>query len=238
MNHKFQGAYENREICVICGYDDISHADHAQCEECGKVAKCDLFPDVKHPKKMLICPECRQKFYETAKAETDKRVLSYEVVKTSGDYFNSNIPAILEIKQAIEADASKPNKPYEIAEAIKLRLNHIKTTLIEKRNEVSTLENEQRETQIFLNHHMKLLSAEQQKQLGLLDITYKPSVTVSKGPKKAPTVKKFDKEELRKVANSFNIDITVLQMIVTRRQVTVEEAAKIYLAASNKVEAK
>lgn len=236
MKHGFQGSYGDTSICIVCGYTEISHGKEATCEACGTITVCEFFPDTKHPKKMLLCEPCIQKEYTVAREVTQARVNSYEVVRTPGDYFNANISAIKEIKEAIEADPSIEHKSFAVAEAIKLRLNHLKKTLIEKRNEISTLENEQRESQIFLNHHMKQLSDDEQKRLGLLDITYKPSLSNIKVPRKAPATKKFDKDELRRVANSFNIDITVLQMIVTRRQVSIEEAAKIYIQASNKVD--
>ena len=236
MEHKFLASFGKPATCAHCGYEEISHDDRAVCESCGKETTCELFPDLKHPKKMLLCPSCKQKEYDAAARATAERVASHEVIKTPGDYFNADIAAIKDIKESIEADPTVENKAYKVGEAVKLRLNHIKSILIERRNEVSALEREQRETQIFLNHHMKLLSEAQQAQLGLLDIKYKPSIGgVSKAPKKAPSVKKFDKSELVKYANMYNLDVTVLQMVVTRRQVSVEQAAKICIATNNKM---
>jgi hypothetical protein len=235
MKHGYQETFDNRGICVVCGYDELSHASNAICEACGAVADCDLFPDTKHPKKMLICPACKQKEYETAKRVTDERTRSYEVVKTSGDYYNSDIPAILKIKQTIEADPNIENKAYAIAEAIKARIRHFDKTLFEKQNEISAIRNERSESQIYLNHHMKELSAEQQKQLGLNDIKYKPGINTGKTPKKAPSIKKHDNSELKKYANQFGLDIVVLKMTAMRRNVSIEQAAKICIATNNKI---
>jgi len=240
MKHSFNSAFGNTEQCIICGYNEKSHGKQAVCEACGIEQECELFPDTKHPKKMLLCEGCKNKELAAAVKATNDRIAAqkaHESVRTSGEYFNANIPAIIEIKQKIDSDNSiaENQKVGELAKSIKDRLAHLKNVLFEKRNEVSALENEQRESLIYMNHLMKQLSEEKQKELGLKDINYKPGSGKDAKPK-APSLKKFDKEELRKVANIFNIDMAVLQTIVVQKKCTVEEAAKLYITMSNKVE--
>ena len=233
MKHGFNKSYADETICVTCGYPEIAHGSQATCEACGIEQECEFNTnDFKNPKKMLLCASCIQKERDANKLIVEERSKAHEQIKTSGDYYNANIPAILEIKQAIEADNSIENKPAELAIAIKSRLAHLKNVLFEKRNEVSTLENEQRETLIYLNHLVKQLSAEKQKELGLLDINYKPGSGKDAKPK-APSIKKFNKEELRKVANMFGLDMGILQSVVVARKCSVEEAAKIYIQTMN-----
>lgn len=235
MNHPFASSTLEPETCARCGYAELSHGDSAVCEACGAETKCELYPNLTHPKKMLLCSACIKKEYELAKKLTDERVAAHQEIKSSSDYFNANIPAIMELKQTIDNDPNIQNKTEAIATAVKNRLTHLQETLLSKHKEVTELEHEKRETLVYLNHMQSQLSAEAQQRLGLLNLTYKPVV---KTPKKAtaPSTKKYDKTELKKVALMYGIDEVLLQTIVVRKQMTIEEAAKSYIKANNKAE--
>ncbi len=246
MKHSFRGsiATSNGEVskCLICSYDEVSHGNKATCEACGLEGECDFLPDEKHPKKMLLCLTCFERDRK-AMAVYNARVQSVPVrenivsvyqVRTSGEYFNANIPAIVDIQKAIEADDKIENKKYEEAKQVKDRLTHLTKSLFEMDAQRSTLANEQRETQVYLHHLMKDLSEEKQHELGLKDITY----TQTKSPKKvsAPKVKSFDKVALKDASVKHNIPEYMLQSIVTSRKVSIEEAIKVYhqvMAKSN-----
>ena len=235
MNHVFASSTLEPETCARCGYTETAHGDNATCEACGSETKCEFFPNLTHPKKMLLCPSCIRKEYETAKQITEERVKAHEQIKSSSDYFNANIPAIVDIKSTIDNDPNIVNKADAIAVAVKNRLTHLQETLLSKHKEVTELEHEKRETLVYLNHMLKEISVTKQAELGLTNITYKPVV---KAPKKAsaPSTKKYDKAELKKVALMYGIDEVILQTIVVRKQMTIEEAAKSYIKANNKAE--
>lgn len=235
MNHPFASSTLEPEVCARCGYAEIAHTESATCEACGAETKCELYPNLTHPKKMLLCSSCIKKEYELAKQQTDARVKAHEEIKSSSDYFNANIPAIVDLKQTIENDPNIVNKAEAIAVAVKNRLTHLQETLLSKHKEVTELEHEKRETLVYLNHMQSVLSAEAQQRLGLTNLTYKPVV---KAPKKvsAPSTKKYDKTELKKVALMYGIDEVLLQTIVVRKQMSIEDAAKSYIRANNKAE--
>jgi hypothetical protein len=243
MRHSFRPGMSKTGPCLICGYDGVSHTDTAVCEACGLNGDCDLWPDDRNPRKMLLCAEC---YMRESKLATVVRVKSAEPVvdsvtsvfqvNTPGDYFNSNIPAVVDIQKAIAADDTIPDgtKKYEEGKRVKAHLQHLAKVLFELDTEKARVGNEQRDTRVYLNHLMKDLSAEKQHELGLADINYKQQTPKKTKQPKAPTVKSFDKVKLKEVAAQFGIEEHILQTIVTARKVSVEEAAKIAIAIQSK----
>lgn len=234
MRHSFHISALSK-VCPICGYDEISHTANAVCEACGLTAECDLFPNDKHPRKMLLCSECYSREIKLTPPNKPNVITSPIQIKTPGDYFNAEIPSIMKLKEVIDADSTIENKTYALALQVKDRLKQLSISLFDLDKQRATLANEQRDTLVYLNHLQKDLSAEKQRELGLKDLTYRKE---EKAPKKitAPTIKKFDKVELKKLAGQHNIPEYVLQGIVTARKVTLIEAVKIYIELSTKVD--
>ena len=236
MKHNFVASALDADKCQQCQYDERAHTGFAICEACGAETLCDLFPDTKHPKKMLLCAKCIKAEYDTAARQTQERVKAHEKIQSPADYFNADIPSIVTLKATIDNDPSIENKTEALAVAVKNHHTHLQDRLLSLRKEITETDHERRETLIYLNHLMKDISEAKQAALGLTTIKYQPPTKKSATKKQtAPTTKKLDKEELRKVANMFHIDEAVLRSIVVRRNVSVEAAAKIYIDASNKV---
>jgi len=232
MKHAFKCGMTDPELCIVCAYPTLAHTIHACCEACGLEGNCELFPDVKHPKKMLLCNSCVQKEYDVAVKVAAEKAIAHEAIQTPQQYFNANIPAIMELKQVIENNPSVPEdkRVVELARQVKLRLTHLQNTLIEQTKQVSETRHDIDESKIFLNHLMKEISADVQKELGLVDISYKPSGKKASSPK-VPSVKRFDKQALRDVCIKFKIAGAepIVQNIVVARKISYEEAAKLYI---------
>lgn len=232
MKHGFKSSVADPELCVVCAYPEISHKDKAQCEACGLEANCELFPDTKHPKKMLLCAGCVQAELDTAVRVGKERELSHKVIETPQQYFNANIPALVEMRQAIDNNPqiSEDKRVSEFAKQVKARLTHLQNVLIEHTKCVTETRHEIDESKIFLNHLMKEISADVQKELGLVDISYKPTGAKKTSPK-VPSVKKFDKNALREVCQKFNIAGAepIVQNIVVARKISYEAAAQLYI---------
>jgi rhodanese-related sulfurtransferase len=241
MKHSFHGGSLDKEHCLECGYTQVSHTKDAICEACGLTSEAEFYPDTKHPRKMLLCLTCYEREKMTMKVVTGKTNPTEQVeqigdrfhqsafqVRTPSEYFNANIPAIMDIRKAIEADDTIPAnmKRYEEAKQVKIRLNHLKHSLLELDKQRSTLDNEQRETRVFLNHLMKELSEEKQKELGLQYPDYKQE----KAPKKVtvPSVKKFDKNAIKAAALANGIPEHILQGVVVAKKCSIEQAVKEY----------
>lgn len=238
MRHQYSGLANSAEaICNVCGYTLVSHSSKAVCEVCGGEAFCDLFPDHKHPKKILICGACYVKELKAATEASKEREAraKMENIKTPGDYFVADTPSIKEINDMVNADESVNNKAEKVCEIIKERIVNCQKNILELNQQTRERQKEQNEFQIYLNHKMKEISAEKQKELGLLNIDYKPEKP-KKTPTRAPSTKKVDLQKMKEYAASFNIPLEALRIIVVSRSVSIEEAAKIYLKMSNKIE--
>jgi hypothetical protein len=232
MNHSFVSATLDARVCARCGYNEIAHGPLATCEACGVEENCEFLGKLDNPKKMLLCAKCTKAEMDLAVRQTAERVKAHEAIKSSADYFNANIPAIMDIVKVINDDETITNKPNAIAVAVKDRLVWLQSTILSKSKELSILDHEKRETLVYLNHMLKDISEAKQVELGLKDITYKqPDKKAATKKNKAPSVKGrgFDKTELRRVANMFHIPEEVLQAIVVRKQLTIEAAAKLYI---------
>lgn len=241
MKHEFRASInpdENNEFnCILCGYPEISHGPQAVCESCGTEVICDLFPDTKHPKKMLLCAECISKEIKIAVDTAKERALKQtaENIKSAGDYFVGDIPSIKEVSDTVNADESIPanNKGYEICKIIKERIINFDRNILQLNQQARETQKQRNEFQIYLNHKMKEISEEKQKELGLSPISYKSPSAPKKA--KAPSVssKRINIDELKKIANTFGIPWEALRTIMVGRQVTAEEAAKIFIQMRN-----
>ncbi len=231
MTHKYSGTGPK---CLICDYPEIAHSDKAVCEACGLESECEFYPNEKHPRRMLLCLSCfeRERKVMTAYGNSSRApqapaeaVIPYQV-RTAGEYFNANIPAVVDITKAVAEDESVDNKSFEVGKRVKAHVQHLAKSLFELDKERAAIANEMRETQVYYNHLMKELSAEKQAELGAVDITYRQE----KPPKaiKAPSVKKFDRGALKDACSKHNIPEYMLQSIVQSRKVTIEEAVKVY----------
>lgn len=146
------------------------------------------------------------------------------------DLFNAATVSIIELKKAIDSDASIDNKPYALAEELKRRFEHHKNLVFELNQQLAEHGNQQRAIQVYLNQLANNLRAEEREKLRIADINYKPappktvstkSITTKQTSKKT----KIDKVELRKYAGEIGVSEFMLQMIVVQKGISVSEAA-------------
>ena len=242
MKHEFHSSELDINVCILCGYNAKSHSFRAECEVCGTETKCDFFPDYKHPRKILICESCLTKELRAASEAAAERAKSRDLtasnVKTPGDLFVAETPSIKEIVDSVNSDDSihSLDKASQICVVIKERILNYQKSIFDLNQQVRETQRLQNESQIYLNHKMKEISAEKQKELGLLDISYKPDSGKVKTPKAAPTTKRVNMDELKKYANQFGIPMAALRNIMLARSVSVEAAAKIFIQINNQVD--
>lgn len=234
MDHSFQPSLTDHTKCARCHYAELDHSDTATCEACGNTAKCDLFTD------MLLCKECIDKEiiainnYQTAdkqqarynnSIQSQLERVKHEIIERT-DIFNANIPSLISISDAIDADDRIENKTFAKANAILDLFNHLKTVIFDANRVREQAINVQRAAQAELNLLSSKLRAEEREKLKLSDLNYKPAAPKLSKPKliKKP---KFDKAEIKKYAAELGIPEYNLQVMVVKRGCTVEEAAKI-----------
>jgi hypothetical protein len=197
-----------------------------------------------------MCSECREKELklqaEHQSAENQQKRVndlinrSREVdssIQLKGDVFNAQTVAIVELKAAIDNDASIPaeQKKFKFAEELKSRYDHLKDVIFGIREELLKKENEMRAFQVNLQHMATQLRAEERDRLKLQDVNYQPSAPkVIKPPTTKTPKAKFSKEELRAAAAKYGVPEAALQMLVVAKKMTPDEAGQHLKSAFEK----
>lgn len=258
--HLFNPSKLDQTICAICKRDEFTHSPDMECECCGSKqpnrngSGNEL---IVHMNDMILCAICRMKdltarqnIADTANArikEHNSNVIENQVthfgnitlemskqldqtIQVKTDIFNANIISIAQLKDAIWADDSITNKHFKLAEILTARFNHLQDVIFKARETQIAAGNEQKSIHQYLNDLSNKLRKEEREKLQLKDINYKPE-----SPKldkiKPPSVKKTDKEEIRKYCSDLSKELglpigeQVLQMIMLRHNMSVEQAS-------------
>lgn len=250
MRHNHQPSIADSNICKICKYVELDHSDHATCEACGNTGTCDIvFGNI------LMCMDC-QALESKAQAElvagADSRVEKSrndsnarvtlakamqvdQSIQIIQDIFNAETVAIVEIKSAIDADESVVEKHFLLARAIEERFSHFQVIIDAARDTMVEAQSKQRAIQQYYNDLANRLRVEQREQIKLKDVNYKPLEKRISKPK-APSIRKFDRAQLIKVAGVLNKEfphipanliMPNLQTLVISRNMNLEQAANV-----------
>jgi len=242
MKHAFipsQHSESDVVSCAQCGYAEVSHTDKAECEACGSICECGFFPDHKHPKKILVCYACYDKEIKlavTAASERQRMMTAANVVSPAA-YFVSESPSIKEIVDSINSDESIQLmfKNEKICEVIKERILNYQKNILTLNQEVRDKQKQLDEARVYLNHKMKEISAEAIQRLGLQNINYKPPTAKEGKVKitKAPSTKKVDMNELKKMANMYNVPAEAIRNVMLARGLPMKDAVDVCIKIFN-----
>ena len=179
-----------------------------QCEQCDKT---DLNVTLQYGN-MYFCDDCwrieseavaNNKVAATTPViteKTDGSVLSLidesqrldATVDVASDIFNNETKSIVDLKSAIDADASITNKPYKLAEIVKSRFTTYQERIFELEKEKMELVSRQRADQVYMNNMANQLRAEEREKLHIADMNYTPK------PVKVPHVRKITTSQTEK----------------------------------------
>lgn len=159
--------------------------------------------------------------------QLQKRFLEIdERIKIQTDIFNAETISINQVKQEIDANPEIPQseKYSRLAAIVDDRFQKLTDVLFGLRKETTEAESKQRALQIFFNEFAKNLRKEEREKLRIQDQTY----VVKEPPKtvKAPTVKKYDKDEIKRTSSAHGIPEAVLQMLCVQFNCTPLEAVR------------
>jgi hypothetical protein len=191
----------------------------------------------------LVCPKCKaggihasnQRQIEASLVLAKLKSVD-EAIKSKDDIFNAPTPAIMDIQAAINADETITNKPFEIAKLIKELIAKRQQTIFDHNQIIKAEVSSQKEEQSYFNRLSNTLREEERKQLGIVDIHYRPQapkiqkVKIPKAPKT-----RFDKELLREYAAKINALVpgimaeALLQAQVLQKGMTIQAAAEALL---------
>jgi ribosomal protein L20A (L18A) len=151
------------------------------------------------------------------------------------DIFNAETVAIVDIKSAIDSDTAIVEKHMTLAKVIEERHSHFQDVISAARDTMIEAQSKQRAIQQYYNDLANKLRIVQRAEIKLKDVNYKiPDKKISKP--KAPSIKKFNKAELIKVAGVIskefphipaNLIMPNLQSLVISRNMNVEQAANV-----------
>lgn len=201
-----------------------------QCEVCDK-------PDVEVINTMgniKMCADC--------KAEDDKVVLQTKAVtkiiedsikvdtsiQIKTDLFNAATVAAVELKAAIDNNPSIPadQKDYEFTKLCFQRFEHFSKVAFDKHAEYVAAENEKRAWQVQTQTSAGKLRAEFREKFKNFDINYQPAVVKTPKPKEAKPKAKSNIKEVKAAASKYGVDASAVQMMVLKRNLDAETAAK------------
>lgn len=228
------------EVCEVCPNAVASWTIHTigsmkMCRSCYsnemRLQAENNTPE-KQEERVKIANEVMQNSLELNALATSRQIDSSITVRT--DLFNAATTSIVELKSIIDNDSTIQNKQYALAEELMRRFEHFKDVIFEANQTVVEASNNQRAIQVYLNQLSNQLRAEEREKLKIQDINYKPREVKPIKPKAIRTKKvAFNKADIRNAASQLTQELGkpipeyMLQMIVTSRQVTVEEAANI-----------
>ena len=127
MLHPFQAAAWNKSICSKCLASELMHGSNVTCDSCSNVGLVDKVG------KLFLCEACARRELSTipapiiavnqepsiekilenidklAESNTVKNIMDAAIkgnIKQYRDFFNADIPSIIELKALIDADES------------------------------------------------------------------------------------------------------------------------------------
>lgn len=123
MDHPFSPNKDNLLVCAICARAYKAHTDNVECESCDFVGKCNVFNG------MLLCDSCVLKsknamesevkvtegLVEDSKSLIERANKIQDNLKYSGDFFNAETIAFIDIKKAYLSNGDIPEGEREFA---------------------------------------------------------------------------------------------------------------------------
>jgi len=239
-------------ICVVCGHGERIH----KCEVCENRSPKVMFLT------MLMCQECYQEqkaAQEENESGAEQRVIEsreefkrkqaidvqkilQETIEYKSDYFNANIPSILELRDSINPTLDAQTKHEEYTKLLIEQVGHLKHVLLEMddvRMKVSTrLKNMQTE----INSSANELRAEVRAKLQIENINYHPVAPkvakTPKAPKVGGTTVRVNTKEIDAAAAKYGVPAQTITMLVKFRGLTIDQACKEFLQVQANVVSK
>lgn len=199
------------------------------CEVCGAAGELEEYQTI------LFCVNCltqEKQLQRKNKVESESRVQETRIprpdssIQISTDIFNAKIASINELKNAIEKDESTENKHFALARVLDERYKHLKEVITGATDTIRDASNEVRAIQTYYNDLAKKLKTEEREAIKIADVKYQPPEKPTKKVS-APTVKKYDKQQIKMASAQSNIPEALIQMTCVARQVTPMEAVRI-----------
>lgn len=235
MNHPFQAAAWNKQLCSKCLSGEAVHGDSVTCESCNNVGL------VEKVGKLFLCESCAkrenntpdpvkidkeeqtiEKFVErinkAAESSTVKNVMDAAIqgnIKQYRDFFNAKIPSIVELKELIDNNPEITEKSYALAKALQARVTYLTMVLFNLRGSEIELSAEVKSIQFYVKDLIPQLRLAKQAEFAAMTPNYTPVVVKQTAPK---SVKKNAQDKLAEsYAKMMNISFEQAQRLLANK---------------------
>jgi len=191
---------------------------------------------------MMMCSDCLAK-QNAAITTIETAVKIDQSVQIKTDLFNAATVAAVELRGAVQADASisDDDKNFRYAEMCLERFNHMQSVIFQTRTEATELmerlnkqENEARMWQTQVQTTAATLRQELRDKFKAMDVTYSPVSVKTPKPKavKAPSKNTASQRQaIHDAAKKYNVSAPLLSMmLLNHKSMSPDEAAKKMLA--------
>lgn len=221
------------QACAICREPKEVHLRY------GNLIICDnCYHENEELTKINMTPSAQSSRIEALNKSIIEARQIMNTVQIRTDIHNTDITAIMELKNTIDSDSSIVNKPYILAQELMSQYTHLKTVVFDLNQKLVETNSKQRAIQTYLNTLANSLRIEEREKLKIADINYKPNpIKITKvksigtnytgtGPGSREKKVKLDKGLLGRYARELGISTFVLYQVAVQRKCTVELAAE------------
>lgn len=206
--HPFISSPIDKTICITCKSPYMyAHSPLSVCDSCPSKLNLEFFPDILHPKKMLLCANCIQNELKTAitasktdiEQHGDSRVTNMlaiareqdEAIRYNGDFFNAKVIALETIRESInsETQLSTDEKAFKFQNYLADRIKHLKGVVFELDEKKHQAVTEELVIRKSLRELEKEIKVEIRAKIKEIDSQYEVKEKI-KGPAVKPKVKK------------------------------------------------
>lgn len=235
--HIIEGKIEECEVCpaIVASWTIFTLGSIKMCRNCYEkelTLQKENTSSENQESRVKVANSVMQNSLELNALTTSRMIDSNIQVRT--DLFNAATVSIIELKSIIDSSPEIENKNFALASELMTRFEHFKDVIFEANKTVVEASNNQKAIQVYLNQLSNQLRQEEREKLKIQDINYKPKEAKVAKPKAIRTKKiAFNKVDIRNACMELTKELGkpipeyMLQMIVTSRQVTVEEASNI-----------
>lgn len=238
--HGSEAPCDSCENIASLEFFSLSNAQALLCRDCIEKEKQLNYNNINSPQERKRVDDYQSPERQADRLDTYNRVVRpYEAliadarrideqIHLSTDIFNARTVAFVDLRDAIMQDdsISSDNKIFELASVVKRRIKHFQEVIFDLDKQKIEAYSEQKALHVQLNALANQLRTDERERLKLSDITYDVKTPKSVSPQKIRTnPKAASKEELRKVAAELNIKEFTIQMVMTSKNWTLEQAA-------------
>jgi hypothetical protein len=155
-----------------------------------------------------------------------------ESIEVKQDVWNAATVPFIELKAAIDNNPTIPadQKDYALVKEAAARIDKMSAAIFAAEAEIMKLKNERHAWLTNTQQTASKLRSDIRAQFKQYDVNYQPAPITKKSKSATPvkSPKTFAKEAVNEAARKYGVPASAVQMIILSKNVSAEEAAKLY----------